>query len=133
MKHLLKFIMIILFANISNAQTNYDALWKQVESFEIEGLPKSALEIVEQIAINAKAENNAPQTIKTVLYKSKFALIMLEDAQLKIINDFKTEISKSKSPTKNVLENMLANLYWQYFNQNRWKFYNRTNYIIYED
>ena len=127
MKPLFTFIMIILFANFSNAQTNYDALWKQVEAKEIEGLPKSALEIVVQIETKAKAENNASQTIKTLLYKSKFALILEEDAQLKVIKDFKVEISKNSSPTKNVLENMLANLYWQYFNQNRWKFYNRTN------
>src|SRR5690606_35631114 len=62
-----------------------------------------------------------------MLYKSKFALVFEEDAQLKIINDFKTEIEKSNFPTKNILESLLANLYWQYFNQNRWQFYNRTN------
>ena len=62
-----------------------------------------------------------------MLYKSKFALVLEEDAQLTIINDFKSEIERSAFPTKNILESMLANLYWQYFNQNRWQFYNRTN------
>ena len=58
--------------------------------------------------------------------KSKFNLILEEDAQLTIIADFKTEISKSAPPTKNILKNVLANLYWQYFKNNRWQFYNRT-------
>ena len=49
-----------------------------------------------------------------------------EDAQLKIISDFKSEIASATSPTKNVLESYLANLYWQYYQQNRYQFYNRT-------
>jgi len=61
-----------------------------------------------------------------MFFKSKFALILEENAQLHIINDFKNEISNNKFPVKNVLESILANLYWQYFQQNRYKFYSRT-------
>ncbi len=127
MKYFFTLIMIVLFANSTHSQNNYSRLWKEVEKFEIDGLPKSALEIVDQIANQAKSDNNSPEIIKTLLFKSKFALILEEDAQLKIITDFKSEIANSKTPTKNVIENILANLYWQYFQQNRWKFYNRTN------
>ncbi|WP_299557110.1 MG2 domain-containing protein [Seonamhaeicola sp.] len=127
MKRILPFLIIILFSNVSLAQKDdYAPLWKKVEHFEIEGLPKSALKIVEDISSGAKKTNNAPQLIKTMIFKSKFALILEEDAQLKIINDFKAEIQKSEFPTKNILENVLANLYWQYFKHNRWKIYNRT-------
>ncbi|SFZ89290.1 Alpha-2-macroglobulin family protein [Flaviramulus basaltis] len=127
MKQILSIIMIILFANFSNAQSqNYGDLWSKVEQFEIDNLPKSALKIVEDIAQKATRDKNTPQLIKTMLIKSKFALVLEEDAQLNIINDFKTEIKNSSFPTKNVLESILANLYWQYFNQNRWLFYNRT-------
>lgn len=127
MKHTLSILMLILFANFSNAQTNnYKTLWDKVEKLEVEGLPKSALKIVEDISKLSIKENNHTQQIKTLLFKSKFALILEEDAQLKIINDFKNQITSSEFPVKNVLENILANMYWQYFNQNRWKFYNRT-------
>ncbi len=127
MKYTLSVLIIILFANFSKAQTNnYKDLWSKVNTFEIQGLPQSALKIVETIEKQATKDKNNPQFIKSMLFKSKFALILEEDAQLKIINDFKTEIEKSAFPTKNVLESLLANLYWQYFNQNRWQFYNRT-------
>ncbi len=127
MKKVLPILMLILFANFSQAQKNdYPSLWKQVEQFEIDGLPKSALKIVEDIAIKAKNDKNTQQQIKTLLFKSKFALTLDEDAQLNIINNFKIQILKSEVPTKNIIENMLANLYWQYFQQNRYKFYNRT-------
>ncbi|MEP5339304.1 MAG: MG2 domain-containing protein [Algibacter sp.] len=127
MKNALILLMIIFFSNFSQAQTpNYDKLWEKVERLEINGLPKSALEVVETIEKQAKKDKNNAQLIKIMLFKSKFALVLEEDAQLKIINDFKSEIAKSEFPTKNILENILANLYWQYFNQNRWQFYNRT-------
>jgi len=118
--------MILLFANLSHSQNNYTDLWKSVEKFEVEGLPKSALEVVDSISIKADKEHNNVQRIKALLFKSKFALILEEDAQLNIINNFKTQISQSEFPTKNILENLLANLYWQYFQQHRWQFYNRT-------
>ena len=127
MKKVISILMIILFANFSQAQTNnYANLWKKVEQLENKGLVQSAHDAVEAISKQAKADKNTTQIIKTLIYKSKYALTLQEEAQLKIINDFKTEIDNSTSPTKNLLENMLANLYWQYFNEHRWQFYNRT-------
>jgi hypothetical protein len=127
MKNALTLLMIILFANFTQAQNpNYKDLWSKVGQFEIEGLPKSALKLVEDIEKQAKKDNNVPQQIKTMLFKSKFALVLEEDAQLNIIKEFNTQIEESAFPTKNILESLLANMYWQYFNQNRWQFYNRT-------
>ncbi|MCI2229801.1 MG2 domain-containing protein [Polaribacter sp. MSW13] len=119
-------LMIIFFSSITNAQEDYKALWLKVEKLEVAHLPKSALKIVEEIYAKAAKDNNSAQLIKSLFYQSKFALILEEDAQLKVIQQFKKHISKSEFPTKNVLENVLANLYWQYFKKNRYTFYNRT-------
>jgi len=127
MKRSLFILMIILFSTFSQAQNpNYQDLWTKVEKFEVDGLPKSALKLLEEIEKQAAKDENHPQLVKIMLFKSKYALVLEEDAQLSIINDFKTKINTSEFPTKNILENILANLYWQYFNQNRWQFYNRT-------
>ena len=119
-------IMIIAFSSFSNAQDSFKDLWLQVDRFEKDNLPKSALKIVEDIYAKADTQNNAPQLIKTLFYKSKYSLTLEEDAQLIIIDNFKKHIAKSEFPTRNVLENILGNLYWQYFTENRYKFYNRT-------
>jgi TonB-dependent SusC/RagA subfamily outer membrane receptor len=119
-------VMILLFSLTTNAQKDFEKLWQQVEKFEVDGLPKSALKIVEEIYTKAEKTNNSSQIIKSLFYKSKFSLTLEEDAQLKVIHNFKEQIAKNVSPTKNVLKNVLANLYWQYFTQNRYKFYNRT-------
>ncbi|WP_159951518.1 alpha-2-macroglobulin family protein [Polaribacter septentrionalilitoris] len=119
-------LLILLFSTISQAQDSFDSLWSKVEQLEVDNLPKSALNIVEKIYEKAEKEENSPQLVKSLFYKSKFSLTLEENAQLNVINSFKKHISNTKFPTKNVLQNILANLYWQYFNQNRYKFYNRT-------
>ena len=122
-------IFIIFFSQMANAQQNnesYETLWKKIQKYENEGLTKSALGVAETISEKAKKEKNSPQIVKSLLFISKYALTLEEDAQLKIISDFKTEIANTTSPTKNVLESYLANLYWQYYQQNTYQFYNRT-------
>ncbi|MEZ4840547.1 MAG: MG2 domain-containing protein [Flavobacteriaceae bacterium] len=122
---------LFIFSIIANAQddqpNNYEKDWESVEKLELQGLPKSALELVESIYKKATKSGNQPQIIKSLLYKSKFALTVEEDAQLNVINDLNKEIANAKFPVKNILESILADLYWQYFQQNRWKFYNRTH------
>ena len=81
--------MIFLFSTTINAQEDFKNLWSKVQKFEVDNLPKSALKVVEEIYTKAKNENNSPQLIKTLFYKSKFTLILEEDAQLNVINEFK--------------------------------------------
>ncbi|WP_322790494.1 alpha-2-macroglobulin family protein [Tenacibaculum tangerinum] len=126
MKKTTPILLMILFSSLTYAQENYNNLWEKVRQLESENLTKSALQVVNTIYTKAEKSNNAPQIIKSLLYKSKYSLILEEDAQLQIIHNFKQHINKSDFPSKNILESMLANLYWQYFNQNRWKFYDRT-------
>ncbi|MBQ4821480.1 MG2 domain-containing protein [Aquimarina sp. MMG016] len=125
-----KYIILVLICitNISTimSQENYENEWKKVESFDQQGLPKSALEVVENIYTKAQKKKDANQIIKALLFKAKYILTLEENAQLNIIKEFKSEIENSKFPEQNILESILANMYWQYFQQNRWKFYNRT-------
>ena len=128
MKNTTTLILVCLLFSLSiHSQNDFEKLWTVVEKYEVENLPKSALKIVENIYSKSQKEVNSPQLIKALFYKSKYSLTLKEDAQLKVIHQFKHHIAKTKFPTKNVLENILANLYWQYFTQNRYKFYNRTN------
>ena len=80
-----------MFAQFGNAQRSdsYKTLWEKVEKLEAEDLSKSALKLIDTISKKAHLEKNETQIIKSLLYKSKFALILEEDAELNIINDFK--------------------------------------------
>jgi len=125
---ILFFIFLLTNLSLMMAQDNlnYATEWKKVTGFDRQGQPKSALQITEAIYKRAKKDKNTNQIIKSLVYRSKYAMTLTENAQLKIITDFETEIKQSGFPIKNILESMLASLYWNYFEQNRWQFYNRT-------
>ncbi|HET8838104.1 MAG TPA: alpha-2-macroglobulin, partial [Flavobacteriaceae bacterium] len=121
------FIFLISFAvNCQSVPNDYEELWQKVEKYEGTGLPKSALQIVENILEKAKRENNSPQIVKSLLFQSKYILTVEEGARLKILADFNRTIAASGFPTENILEGILANMYWQYFQANRYRFYQRT-------
>ena len=100
--------------------------WEKVPKFESEGKPRSALEVVEKIYAKAQADKNAPQLIKTIVYKTKYVLAIGEKDFPKIIKDFETETMKAQFPADAIMKSMLAEIYWNYFNQNRYRFYQRT-------
>ncbi|WP_299321148.1 alpha-2-macroglobulin [uncultured Maribacter sp.] len=117
--------MSVQFGN-SQEHNSYDSLWDKVLDLEMENLSKSALKQAEAIFVKAKSEKNEVQTIKALLYKSNFINRLEEDSKLNIVNDIKSEIAVSDSATKSILHSHLANLYWQYYQQNRYQFNNRT-------
>ena len=112
-KPFLILLFIFCFTYTLFSQQQNVALWTQVEKYELNELPKSALKIVDSIYTIADREKNSNQIIKSLIYRSKFSLILNEDAQLGIVQDFKKQIDNSTFPTKNILNNMLGNLYWQ--------------------
>ena len=104
----------------------YAKHWSNVYKYELKELPQSALAVVDSIYHRAKRDRNTQELIKALIYQSKFAVYLQENAEIGIVNKFKTEISQSERPLKNLLESVLANIYWEYFKQNRWKYYQRS-------
>lgn len=121
------FILILFMINQHGmAQTNYETLWKSVVKLENDGKTKDALKSVEGIIEKARKDKNTSQTVKALLYKYRYVMTLEEELELKIVNGLKEEIKKSSGSDKAVLQSILAELYFQYFNDNSWKFSNRT-------
>jgi len=116
-----------------NSDNDYKTDWQKVDSLENQGLPKSALEIVEAIYIDAKKHNNTNQIIKSFIYKMKFNNATEENAFEKSIYDLQNEIKNTKFPQKNIMQSMLAEMYWMYYQNNRWNFSNRTQTTNFEN
>ncbi len=131
MKHLVQIALAIaLFLTCSPAHAQKadvnSKLWNSVYRHELNGLPESALKVVDSIYSLAKRSNNRNEVVKSLLYQSKFALTIHEDAELAVVAKFEREIRESQPPFTNLLESALANIYWQYFKENRWKYYERS-------
>src|SRR5688572_5813049 len=121
-------ISLLLILHLSaNAQSSfYSRRWSEVYKNELKDLPRSALKIVDTIYYKAKKDANITEITKALLYQSKFALILQENAELTVIQKFNNEIENSNGALKNILESMLGKIYLQYYQANRWKYYNRT-------
>ena len=104
----------------------FEKEWKKVDEFEKKGLPKSALEIVNDIYEKSKKSNNTEQYIKSLIYKMKFINAVEENSFEILIGDMNTEITKAKFPSVSILHSMLAEMYWMYYQGNRFKFRDRT-------
>ncbi|NCO54496.1 MAG: hypothetical protein GW876_03705, partial [Bacteroidetes bacterium] len=90
-------------------------------------MPQSALEMVEQIYTRAKKENNYAQIVKALLHKTKYALQTDENGTVNSILKLKAEADSAKFPLKPVLHSILGDFFWQYYSQNRYVIYQRTN------
>ncbi len=105
---------------------SYPDLWEKVRQAEQKGLTKTAYKLVKEIYNKAKKDQNGPQIVKSLLYQSKYMMRLEENSQLHIVHNFEKEIAENNPPVKQILENYLAQLYWQYYQTYRWKFANRT-------
>jgi uncharacterized protein YfaS (alpha-2-macroglobulin family) len=106
---------------------NYETDWARVDSLTEQGLYKSALELSNAIFEKAKKEDNPPQQVKALMYRFRLSQNFEEYSEQKAINDLRAEIAAAKFPVKQVLHSVLADLYWQYYEQNRWTFAQRSN------
>ncbi|MDX9704763.1 MAG: alpha-2-macroglobulin family protein [Weeksellaceae bacterium] len=107
---------------------DYDSQWKQIEKQEEAGLLKSMLVPVTTIYAQAKKDRNTQQIIRALLYQSKIVLITSDDddVELQIVGNFEKEISEAKGIEKSVLQSVLAEMYFNYYQQNQWTINERT-------
>ncbi len=108
----------------------YDKLWKTVDSCQNKGLTETALKIVDLIYHKAKTENNSAQLVKALLNQSKFQNYKEENSLQKTIERFTKEASENKFPVKPVIQSILADAYWSYYQTNRWQIQQRSKLAV---
>ena len=108
--------------------TDYAASWKSADSLMARGLPQSALLIADRIYAEAKRTGNDPQLLKAAMRRVVFRTNAAKDEEtyLTMIQALRADIDATTGPTRAVLQSVLGEVYWQYFQQNRYKFYDRT-------
>ena len=104
---------------------DFERSWEKVDSLDARRLYKSASAEVDKIYSQAKKENNQPQVIKALIYKAKYINHIEEESYVKIIKLYEEEINQAAFPAKNILTSMLAEFYWQYYENNRWRILDR--------
>lgn len=128
-----KAIFVLLFLGIISpsvkGQQDFEKEWKEVRYLIDRGLPQSALKVVDSIYTVSKAENNGPQFLKAALYQIRLRSDYQEDFMVNSIARMEQEIGTAQEPVKQVMHSILAELYWRYYQANRFKFLERTSLV----
>ncbi len=123
---LLLLLTAVLQASIAQDDSLYTRQWNKVNTLENKGLTRSALQEVLGIYQLAIKDRNDAQQIKSCMYQIKYRNMVEEGSNENNIFFVDTLIAKAKAPAKNILQSMQAEMFWQYLQNNRWKFYDRT-------
>ncbi|MDP3912276.1 MAG: MG2 domain-containing protein [Bacteroidota bacterium] len=121
------FITIILLLSLTSiSQNKFVSEWQQIDSLSNLGQSQSALDIVNRIYDQTKASNQADQFVKASLYRMKLEADFQEDYYEKAIERTGLEIQSAKAPVKQILHSIVAELYWRYYQNNRWQIHERS-------
>lgn len=112
---------------------SYDELWTRVEAFENEGLYKSALGVVDTIFVAARRDKNAPQIVKSVIFRMKYNTYLEEDDFVLALAELNALSEEEHFPIKQLIHSVTADVYWQYYTSNRYAFLNRSKTVNFEN
>jgi hypothetical protein len=103
-----------------------DAQWKKVEDAVSKGLPKTAITNLEPIIQAALKDKAYAEAVKAIGKKIALEGNIQGNKPEEQITPLEAEIAKAPREMVPVLDTLLAHWYWQYFQQNRWRFMQRT-------
>lgn len=102
------------------------AQWKKVQEAMDKGLPRTAIEHLEPIIASAIKEKAYPEAIKAICRKIALEGNIQGNRPEEKITRLQAEMAKAPLEMLPVMESILANWYWHYFQQNRWRILHRT-------
>lgn len=108
-------------SNISQQEFDYKAAWEKVTELRNNGLPKSALEIVKNIYIAAKQENNYVQLTKAIKITTELWIETEEQGFENSVTYLEEQKNILPSPSKQIIASYLAEMYNQYFQSHRYE------------
>jgi hypothetical protein len=89
--------------------------WDKIDSYLNQSLPKSALTDLEKLYSEAKEKQDVDNQIKALIYIMRCNDLVEEDAFEKDITFVRKEITTAVFPVDAMLQSMLGEMYWQYF------------------
>ena len=103
-----------------------DRQWKEVDDALKKGLPKTAIGKLEPIIKAAIKDKKYAEAIKAIGRRIALEGSIQGNKPEEKITRMQAEIAKAPAAMQPVMEAILANWYWHYFQQNRWRFMQRT-------
>jgi len=103
-----------------------DAQWKKVDEAINKGLPRTAIDALEPIIQGALQDRAWGEATKAIARKIVLEGNIQGNKPEEKITRLEAEIAKAPKEIVPLLDTILANWYWHYFQNNRWRFMQRT-------
>ncbi len=124
----LAFVLVLVIVVVAAVRDDQDReqLWKQVEKAQSEGLPKTAVKHLDAIIKSAVDDEQYDEAIKAISLKIVLEANIQGNKPEERVKRMEQAIQDAPMPMKPVMQAILANWYWQYYQQNRWRFSRRS-------
>ena len=119
-------LLVFKFPAPSLAAGNTEDLWKKVSEAENNGLPQTAIDALKEIYKNASADNRQAEALKALLKHIVLDSNIKGNKAEEKVKFLKEEIEKADERMRPIMRTVLAQWYWHYFSNNRYRFINRT-------
>jgi len=116
----------LITASVAIVSTAVALDWKKVYEARDKGLPKTAIEELRPIIADAMKNKRHAEAIKAICTKIAFEGNIEGNKPEEKITRLETEIATAPAEMKPMMQAVLANWYWHYFQQNRRRFQQRT-------
>lgn len=103
-----------------------DTAWKEVQQALDQGQPRTALEKLEPIVTGALADRAWAEAAKAIGRRIAVESMIAGRRPEERVIRFQQALEASVPELKPVFHALLAHAYWGYFQQNRWRFHQRT-------
>jgi hypothetical protein len=103
-----------------------DAQWKRVEEAVRQGLPRTAITNLEPIIAAALRDKAYAEAVKAIGKRIVLEGNIQGNKPEEKITRLEAETARAPKEMVPMLDTLLAHWYWQYFEQNRWRFLQRT-------
>jgi uncharacterized protein YfaS (alpha-2-macroglobulin family) len=119
-------IAIVLLLLPAAGLANTDGYWRQVNQAKSKGLPKTAIEALDKILKETQCERKYGEWLKALAEKLVLHGVVQGNRSEEKLRALKAQTTAADSSTKPLLQAIEAQWYWHYYNQNRWRFIQRT-------
>lgn len=123
---LLLSVAVFLIPLATLAQTSYRNQWNEIEKADNKGLPKTALAIAEDIYKQSKKVGDTDDYIKSLLTIAKYRQQATEETLADQVYFLVNELSQTTGSARAILHSVIGEMYWHYFQNNRWQILQRS-------
>ena len=123
---LIIFYVLLLGITLGVVYSSTEKFWEDFEAAKRSGLPRTAIEHLEEILKKTKEANKEGEWIRALCEKIVIEATIQGNKPEEKVMRLKKEFETAEPKTKALLQTVLAQWYWHYYKRNSYRFVKRT-------